>query len=157
MTQHDGSGTAATSMWGRARIGGRRHSALLIAVPIGIVLALGVGALAAWFGAAGRDPLAGAVAFALATVWPLVALAWILVVDRTTIRGALDRPEESVESAWIDAASQGAFRDTLGIAGLGAAALFVSGAEVPGSFALLAVVVVMMASFGIRYLVARRG
>ena len=159
MTQHDGWATGATDerpQWGRSRFGGRR-SALLVAVPIGIVLAAATGALAAWAGVAGPDPLLGAVAFALVTVWPLTGAVWIAVVDRSTLRGAVDRPEESVESTWVDAAAQRAFTDTLTVAGLGTAALFVSGAQLPGSAVALAVVVVMMASFGVRYLIARRG
>ncbi|MGC5076779.1 hypothetical protein [Agrococcus sp. DT81.2] len=159
MAQQDGSATGATdvrSTWGRMRFGARR-SALLIAVPIGIVLAAGVGALAVWTGVAGDDPLPGGVAFAVVTVWPLTAAAWIAVVDRSSLRGALERPEESVESSWIETASQRAFTDTLTLAGLGTAALVVTGAELPGSVALLAVVLVGMASFGTRYLIARRG
>lgn len=161
MTQHDGSAMQATTpraAWGRSRFGARRRSALLLAVPIGLALAAGLGALAGWAAAAaGAEPVLVAAVFALATALPTISAVWLLVVDRSTLRGALDRPEESIESSWLDRASQGAFTDTLTIAGLGTAALFISGAEVPGSYALLAVVVVMMASFGIRYLVARRG
>lgn len=158
MAQHEGSTTGTTDArpkWGRSRFGG---SALLIAVPLGLVLAAAAGALAGWAaGAAGAEVLLVAAVFALATALPMISAVWLAVVDRSTLRGALDRPEESVESSWFDRASQGAFTDTLTIAGLGTAALFVSRAEVPGSYTLLAVVVVMMASFGIRYLVARRG
>lgn len=159
MAQHHastGGTTAERPKWGRSRFGGR-GSALLAAAPVGVVLAAATGALAAWAGVAGPDPLLGAIAFALVTVWPLTVAAWIAVVDRSTLRGAIDRPEESVESSWLETASQHAFTDTLTLAGLGTAALFVSGAELPGSSVLLAVVVVMMASFGIRYLLARRG
>ena len=159
MAQHEGSATSTTdarSKWGRTRFGARRP-ALLVAVPIGIVLAAAVGALAAWTGVAGDDPLPGGAAFALVTVWPLTAAAWIAVVDRSTLRGALARPEDSVESSWIDTASQHAFTDTLTMVGLGTAALAVSGAQLPGSVVGVAVIVVMMATFGIRYLLARRG
>lgn len=160
MTQHDGSAVQATTrraLWGHSRFGARRGSALLLAAPIGLALAAALGALAGWAAApTGADVLLVAVVFALATALPMVSAVWLLVVDRSTVRGALDRPEESIESSWLDRASQGAFTDTLTIAGLGTAALFVSGADIPGSWTLLAVVVVMMASFGIRYLVARR-
>ena len=160
MTQHDGSTSGTTDArrkWGRTRFGGR-HSALLVAVPFGIVLAAAAGALAGWAaGAAGGDVLLVAAVFALAMALPMISAVWVVVVDRSTLRGALDRPEESIESSWLDKASQGAFNDTLLLAGLGTAALFVSRTEVPGSYTLLTVVVVMMASFGIRYLVARRG
>ncbi len=85
-----------------------------------------------------------------------LTLAWVFLVDRSTLRGALDRPEESVEGAWYNRAAQGAFSDILLIVGLCTAFLAITGIRIDVLIALIGVLLVAMGSFGIRYLIARR-
>ncbi|SCY58905.1 hypothetical protein SAMN05216488_2440 [Microbacterium sp. LKL04] len=141
--------------WGRLR-GGSRIPAMTIATPVGLVLAAVVGVIAAVMGDAPTPPVVVGIGFTVVTLPALVALAWVFLVDRSTLRGALDRPEESVEGAWYNRAAQGAFSDILLIVGLGTAFLAITGIRIDVLIALIGVLLVAMGSFGIRYLIAQR-
>ena len=93
--------------------------------------------------------------FAFVTVWPCFGLVWALVVDRDSLHGAVDRPEESVESRWYDAAASKAFTDVILVVGLATAVIAFAGLEPPVLVVLPAVIVVAAGAFGIRYLLAR--
>lgn len=147
--------TDARSRWGSVKFG-RRGSAFWFAFPIGVVLAIGIGALTIATGVAGPWPLLGGAAFAFVTAWPCFGLVWAFVVDRETLRGAIDKPEQSVESAWYSAAASSAFTDVLLIVGLGTAAVAFTGVELPTALILTIVIVVAMGAFAVRYLVQRR-
>ncbi len=84
---------------------------------------------------------------------------WALVVDRSTVRGATARPDESVEHAWLDRAAVGAFFDTIAVAGLATAALSLApgAASIPAAWPLGALTLVAMGDFGVRYLMLTRG
>ena len=142
------------SRWGRVRFGGRRLSALWAAVPLGLTLAAVIAAIAT--GGAGPRPVVGGVAVAFVCVWPFIGLTWALIVDRDTLRGATENPEQSVESAWYERAAGGAFSDTLLITGLGTAAIAFASIELSTVLALAAVILVAMGSFGVRYVAQRR-
>ncbi|MEU6699684.1 hypothetical protein [Pseudonocardia sp. NPDC046786] len=146
----------APTRWGRVRFGNGTVPAMWLAAPAGAVLAAGLGVGAALAGAAGPRPLIGGAAVALVSFAGLTGLVWAFLVDRRTLRGATERPEESVESVWFDAAARGAFTDTVTFAGLALAALAVTGADVPGIGALTATVLVALVSVSVRYLLARR-
>lgn len=141
--------------WGRLR-GGSRIPAMTIAMPVGLGLAILVGVIAAAMWDAPTPPVVVGIGFTVVTLPALVALAWVFLVDRSTLRGALDRPEESVEGAWYNRAAQGAFSDILLIVGLGTAFLAITGIRIDVLIALIGVLLVAMGSFGIRYLIARR-
>ncbi|MDQ1125999.1 hypothetical protein QE428_001032 [Microbacterium sp. SORGH_AS 505] len=141
--------------WGRLR-GGSRIPAMTIAMPVGLVLAAVVGVIAAVMWDAPTPPVVVGIGFTVVTLPALVALAWVFLVDRSTLRGALDRPEESVEGAWYNRAAQGAFSDILLIVGLGTAFLAITGIRIDVLIALIGVLLVAMGSFGIRYLIAQR-
>lgn len=147
---------AVRSRWGRVRAGDRRVPALLVALPVAIVLAAALGALVMATGAAGEPRLAGGVAVAVITLWPLAGLVWALVVDRTTLAGATARPEQSIESAWYERAASGAFSDTVVVVGLAAAAIAFTGLDVPVLLALSGVIVVAAGSVTVRYLAQHR-
>lgn len=142
--------------WGRSKFGSGTASALALAIPAGMLLSAATATVAVSVGFAADRPWLGATALGVALAGPMVALAWVLCVDRSTIRGAAERPEESVESGWYRRATSGAFHDVLGLTGLGVAVLFLSEVQVPGSYALLAVLVLCFASFAIRYAIQRR-
>ncbi|MCQ1987100.1 hypothetical protein [Arthrobacter sp. zg-Y844] len=109
-------------------------------------------------GISGSNPALGFWVFAACIAMPAVALVYVLVVDRNTLIGATERPDDSVESGWIDKAAAGSFMDLIMVLGVAATVL----AFIPKDFSvdlkliLPAVIALGFASFGIRYLVLRR-
>ncbi|WP_404313293.1 hypothetical protein LG314_05645 [Agrococcus terreus] len=150
----DAATTDRRTRWGRVR-GTAGTPAMAIAIPAGLLLAAAAGAVSADMIAA-PSPLLVGLAIGGSTVAPFVALVWALLVDRDSLRGAVDRPEDSVEGAWYDRAAQGAFSDTILVVGLATAALAITGLRIDVVVALVGVLLVAMGSCGIRYLVARR-
>lgn len=144
------------SRWGRVRFGRGRVSAMAPAIPLGIGVAAVIAAVAVLIGFAPEIPWVGALSLTFALAGPMIALVWALCVDRNTLRGALDRPEESVESVWYDRATQGAFHDVLVVSGLALAALMITGTRVEGTLVLLGVLAVCLVSTGTRYVINRQ-
>ncbi|MCQ2001041.1 hypothetical protein [Arthrobacter zhaoxinii] len=144
--------------WGYAKFGTGRVPALAIAVPGGLALGAAGGLLAILAGAAGSHPVPGFWVFAVCLAMPAAVLMYLVVVDRDTLDGALERPDDSVESGWYDKAAAGSFTDLVLVLGIAATVL----AFIPRDFpvdlklALPAVLVLCFASFGIRYVVLRR-
>lgn len=99
----------------------------------------------------------------LGVVTGLVALpvgttaGWALLVDRSSLAGAVERPEESVESQWLERASFGALFDGLAMIGLSAGAIAVTGVDVATDAVLLALWVLLTLDLAVRFLVLRRG
>lgn len=104
------------SWWGRARFGGGTGVLLGACVAIALVVTGGVAAwaLAALDGGRREEILVVAV---VATPW-IFALAWVVLVDRTSLRDAVDRPDDTIEAQWLQRAQSGAFTDLLLILGL---------------------------------------
>ncbi|UWX98435.1 hypothetical protein N2K95_07265 [Arthrobacter zhaoxinii] len=144
--------------WGYAKFGTGRVPAPAIAVPGGLVLGAAGGLLAILAGVAGSHPALGFWVFAACLAMPATLLIYLVVVDRDTLEGALERPDDSVESGWHDKAAAGSFTDLVLVLGIAATVL----AFIPRDFpvdlklALPAVLVLGFASFGTRYLVLRR-
>lgn len=76
---------------------------------------------------------------------------WVLLVDRTTIRGAVRDPEHSIEGSWLEKAQSGAFQDTLILVALGAIAASLTGFELSLGTTTPVILVFMMASAAVRY------
>ena len=125
-------GTATTdprrdtrSRWGRSsRLGGGSGRLIVVSLVAGVVIALLIGAAA--YGLASSqgdaDPRFPAVMGAVmaASALPVgAALAWLALVDRTTVRGAIRDTEETIEGRWLEKAQSGAFGDLLVVLGLG--------------------------------------
>lgn len=143
--------------WGRTTFGAGRYPAMAVALPCGIVLGALLGVLAALLGVGGSDPaLVGAV-FAVCLAFPSTMLVYLLVVDRSTMTGAADRPEESVEAGWYEKAAAGALTDIVLAAGATATVL----SFIPEKFALdpglmlAGVVASAFVSVAVRYLLQR--
>lgn len=152
-----GTETDPRTRWGRIRFAGRRLPAMALAIPTGLLLAVGAGALTLWTGvAAGEQALFIAGVFALVMSWGFVGLVWALVVDRTSLRGAIEKPDDSIESIWMDAAMAGAFRDTIMLTGLGLAILSITGYEFDTVWALTGVIMLGFFSTWVRYLMAKK-
>ncbi|UFU03049.1 hypothetical protein LQF12_00100 [Ruania suaedae] len=141
------------SQWGSAR---PRPAAWWHAGPLGALAAVVLGVV---FSLIGFDADHRWLAFGVSTLCftgPALALAWAVVVDRSTIRGAVDRPEESVENIWLDKATQRALYDAFILAGAGAAVLSLTRWEVPGATALMVLAVLIAVDVAARYALARR-
>jgi len=141
--------------WGRARHGGGAATLWLGVGSIGLALAAGLGGVLAWT----SDPGVRGVAFVVGVIVTLpvaCAIGWVLLVDRGTISGAVERPDESIEGVWYERAASGALPDVFMTAGLGGAALAVTGWEVPAGAVLIALAVLIAADVAVRYLVQRR-
>lgn len=162
-------GTATTdprrdtrSRWGRSsRLGGGSGRLILVSLVAGVVIALLIGA--ASYGLASSqgdaDPRFPAVTSAVmaASALPVgAALAWLFLVDRTTLRGADTNPEESIEGRWYEKATSGAFHDTLVVVGLGAAILSFGGYVISPAAVGAALFVLMGCAAAIRYQIQKR-
>ena len=147
----------ARTKWGRARFGAGRTPAMALALPGGVVFGAAGGLLAVQAGVAGADPLIGFLVFALCLTMPGVALAYVLVVDRRTIVGAAERPDDSVEAGWYEKAAAGSFTDLVLALGITSTVLAFLPQELRLDLALVlpAVLVLCAVSFGVRYLVQR--
>ncbi|XBH21382.1 hypothetical protein V5R04_14390 [Jonesiaceae bacterium BS-20] len=144
-----------TSKWGRSRFGGSSKALIFTSLGAGAILAAGAGALFATFSKIEKPWLA----FAIMTVGvlaPFCALVWALLVDRLTITGVTKRPEESVENTWYDQAASGTFTDMLLIMGVTAAVFSIFRIDVNSSLLIAALILIMTADFGVRYLLKSR-
>ena len=152
----DSSTPDTRSRWGRTTFADGRIPALSIAIPVGIVLALGAGALTLLTDvASGAQALLIAGAFAFILSWGFIGLVWALVVDRTTLRGAIDNPDESIESQWLESAMSSALGDTIMATGVGLVMIALTGFEIDAIWALSGVIAIAFLSTAVRYLMAK--
>ncbi|WP_322612852.1 hypothetical protein [Dermacoccus abyssi] len=143
------------STWGTTRSG---RSPWPGAIGIGVAVAVVLG-LAAWAFASGTNGVVYGIVLAAASFMPGLALGWILVVDRRTVKGAVRNPEESIEAQWYDRATRGTFHDLLVVMGLTAMALSVVPQWRDGltaSDTLVACMVFAAADVSVRYLLTKR-
>lgn len=143
------------SRWGRPRFGGSSAMLLSASFLIGVLISASLGLLFVWLGDVERPPLAFVV-MAIVTLPVAMTLGWAVLVDRSTLAGATDKPEDSIESAWYEKAASGAFGDVLMVGGLGTAGFTFLQLEAPVSLILLAVTLLAMLDFAARYLWLKR-
>lgn len=140
--------------YGRVKSGGT--PALRVAVPVGMGIAVVLGVTKVVLGNP-DGPFAWVAGLILGTCLApfAVALVWTVIVDRSTLPGAVARPEESVEHTWYTKATSDAFHVVLVVCGVGAslAGLWV---ESVVSWTLIAVFVVAAMAFGVSYTLRRR-
>ena len=141
--------------WGRSRFGGGQTALLGAACGIGLLVS---GILAWTFSVVSgvERPLLAIALVMLCTLPANAALGWALLVDRSTLRGAVERPDDSIETAWYQRAAAGAFGDLLLVGGLSAAAFAVLQIEAAVSWIIAAVVLFAMLDSGARFLWLRR-
>ncbi len=147
----------ARTKWGRAKVGRGQIPAMKIAIPCGLMLGSALGMVAVWAGIAGPNPLIGGAAFVLCFAVPATMLVWALLVDRSTLQGAPNQPEESIESGWYQRAAAGTQTDVIMAAVIGVLVLSLvpSGSSVDPRFVLGGVIGVSFLSFAIRYQLLR--
>lgn len=150
--------SAERSKWGRVKFGNGRWPAMAVAAPIGVVIGFALSMVAVWADIAGPNPVLGAAVFTLCLAVLTTFLAYIVVVDRSTMEGTSAQPEESIESRWYLKAAAGAQTDVIAAAAV--ATLVISlvpfGAELDPRIALVGVIGVSFASFSVRHHVLRR-
>lgn len=143
--------------WGQTRFAQGRVPAMAVAVPAGLLLAIGVGALTLLTDVAeDEQALIVAAVFAFVMSWGFIGLIWAMIVDRSTLRGAIDRPDDSVETKWLNAAMPGALGDTVLLTGLTLAVVSIAGIALDGTWALIGVVWIAFFSTFVRYLMAKK-
>lgn len=151
MTIHD----ASPSRWGRARFGGGTAALIGVSLGSGALLSAAAGGTFAALGGSEQPALALAVVF-ICTLPVTAALCWAILVDRSSVKGAIERPDDSIESAWYGKAASGTFGDVLLVGGLGATAFAFVKIEAQVSWVLAAVVLFAMLDFTVRFLWVKR-
>lgn len=135
--------------WGRARFGGTA-SLLIVSVVAGALVSSGIGAAFALARQDSEPLLAFAVVVAITLPVSFIG-SWALLVDRSTVIGALERPDDSVENVWIDKASAGAFGDLIISLGLALIVFSILDVQLDVGTTLLIILLVAMADVAIRY------
>lgn len=94
--------TDTRTRWGRIKFAGGRIPAMAVAIPAGLILAAGVGALTLLTGVSqGEQALIIAGVFTLIMSWGLIGLIWALVVDHSSLRGhSTGQMNRSSQSGW---------------------------------------------------------
>lgn len=150
------------SRWGcSSRLGGGSGRLILVSLVAGVVIALLIGAAA--YGLASSqgdaDPRFPAVMGAVmaASALPVgAALAWLALVDRTTVRGAIRDTEETIEGRWLEKAQSGAFGDLLVVLGLGTFVVAMTGWQADLPLVGAGLLLVAGASVAVRYALQKR-
>lgn len=149
------------SRWGRSsRLGGGSGRLIVVSLVAGVVIALLIGAAA--YGLASSqgdaDPRFPAVMGAVmaASALPVgAALAWLALVDRTTVRAIRDT-EETIEGRWLEKAQSGAFGDLLVMLGLGTFVVALAGWQPSLPLVGAGLLLVAGASVAVRYALQKR-
>jgi len=150
------------SRWGRSsRLGGGSGRLIVVSLVAGVVIALLIGAAA--YGLASSqgdaDPRFPAVMGAVMAASALpagAALAWLFLVDRTTLRGAVRDTEETIEGRWLERAQSGAFGDLLVVLGLGTFVVALAGWQPSLPLVGAGLLLFAGASVAVRYALQKR-
>lgn len=150
------------SRWGRSsRLGGGSGRLIVVSLVAGVVIALLIGAAA--YGLASSqgdaDPRFPAVMGAVMAASALpagAALAWLFLVDRTTVRGAIRDTEETIEGRWLEKAQSGAFGDLVVVLGLGTFVVAMTGWQPSLPLVGAGLLLVAGASVAVRYALQKR-
>lgn len=143
------------STWGSSRFGGGQATLLTVSIVGGAALSLLVG----WGIVSFRQAdLAGwALPLVSLPIWPVASAGlWVLLVDRSTLKGAVRNPEASIENHWYAKAAENTFYWMIAIMGLGAGAFSIFDWDAPASLVLTATTVLAMLIFLANYLVYKR-
>lgn len=139
---------------GRSRFGGNSIALVTGSILIGAVASSAIG----FAGASMRDDafLLSFFVFLACTLPVTSMLGWVILVDRSTIAGTVDKPEDSVETHWYNEATKGAFQDTMFTLGITTFVLAITQFEVGGLNLGLGFLMLMMFDFLIRFQLAKR-
>jgi len=155
MNTSKGTSTPSRTRWGRSRFGGSGRTLIAGSIALGLVLSAGLGGLFAVLEPTASRPLAFGVGVAMTLPFSIL-LVWVLLVDRSTLAGAPDDPEASIESHWYDRAASGAFTDLIIVLGLGSAVFSFLDLGVSTALVLGGLFVIAAIDVAARYLIAKR-
>lgn len=111
--------TTTSYRFGRVR-GTRSVPALRAALPLGLLISAMLACVTLAVTSDGSSPWLSALVCGMAVTPATTALAWLILVDRESLPGAVRKPEETVESTWYASAASDAFHLLLAASGLGA-------------------------------------
>lgn len=139
--------------WGRTPAG---RPSMLVAIPLGVLIGILLGVIFSLIRGLQAEDVVLYFALMAAMTAPIgIALAWAIVVDRSTLTGAIAHPEVSVESHWHRKAAQTSF---LALINAGAWGSAIAGAlnEPKISFTLLGMALFGVVVFLVAYVVQKR-
>lgn len=148
--------TPRQTRWGRSRLlGGGTGRLIAASVVLGTALSSAVGGLYIAIDNPTRPWVVLAI-FVFVMLPVSTALAWVVLVDRSTITGAVKNAEENVENNWFERAAMGAFGDLMLVIGLGTGVVAIFDVAVAPALLLGALWVLASLDFGVRYLAIRK-
>ncbi|RAV34728.1 hypothetical protein [Corynebacterium heidelbergense] len=100
--------------------GTRNVPALPAALPLGLLVSAVLACVNLAVTSDGSSPWLSTLVWGMAVTPAATALAWVALVDRGSLPGAVAKPEEAVESTWYASAASDAFHILLAATGLGA-------------------------------------
>ncbi|MDO4897950.1 MAG: hypothetical protein Q3965_01460 [Rothia sp. (in: high G+C Gram-positive bacteria)] len=141
--------------WGRAKFG--ESSQLLIALSLlgGALVPLGT-AFLLFMNKQDGDFWFYLLASFVATYLISVASIWALLVDRNTLAGAVEKPENSVESLWYSKATENTFHIMLAVLGLSAGVSSIYNWQFATGYVLTVATLLMGLVFIVSYQVHKR-
>ncbi|WCZ31526.1 hypothetical protein [Corynebacterium massiliense] len=143
------------SRFGRAKFGGGPKTLIAVSAAVGLVLSIALSVIVALTAFTENTPLAVALFTAFTAPW-LIAIVWVLLVDRDTVEGAIDKPEQSIESRWYALVAQDTVHALLWSVGvMGVASVFVD-ASVSLGTATIVLGVFLTVVFGVAYFLRKR-
>ena len=106
--------------FGRTKPGGvpAMSVAIPVGMPLGIILGIGLAMIPGYLHTAYHPWIIGS-AIGLAVSPITVCLVWVLCVDRSTVPGAIPKPENIIETTWYNLAAQDSFHAVLIGTGIG--------------------------------------
>lgn len=155
MTTLESESNHKQSTIGRSRLGGGTGALLAGSLAIGIAI---TAALIASFAMVNPDADLAIATFAFAVSCLPIASAggWALLVDRSTIRGATPRPEDSVESQWLEKSSAAAFRDVLILTGVASAVFAFADIDISAVAVCVSIWILAQLDCAVRYAITRK-
>ena len=142
--------------WGRSRFGGGGATLGAVSLGLGVVFSSGLGWLAWIAQPAQPRPLLLFIVVAVTTLPITTVGVWALLVDRSTVTGAIDDPDETVENRWYETAATASFHALLATLGLGLALFSLLPIDVAPAAVIGGYLGLGIAVFAVRYLVAKR-
>lgn len=149
------SAAAKKTAWGRSRFGGGGWALFVGSLAIGLPIALGLVWLEIQFGKPSQPWLFFWVL--LLAQLPITTVGgWAVLVDRSTIKGAVKNTEDTIENQWYTKATSGAFLDIFVLTGVGSAVTAYLDLPLTVSWTLTILAIFSVVDFGVRYLWLRR-
>lgn len=148
--------TQKKSYWGSSRFGGSSRRLIVTCILAGIPLSLLAGGLITLL-QPGHPRADLMFIIGAAVTLPVCCIAvWAFLVDRSTMTGAPEDPESSIEGQWLYRAAASSFMDLFAIIGLSTAVFTFVDVPISTAVAFGGLAVVALLDFGLRYLIIKR-